>query len=210
MDRGTPTSETTLPRRERKRLSPTERRAAIEEAAAKLFAERGYVACTLDDIAAAAGVTKPMIYRHFESKKELYLSLLAKYRDELAQAALEEYRTDEPLEARLPAMTNAWFAYVEKHPSAAKMLLRDAAGDAEIEAFQQQLRAMQRAADMALIREQHSPSLPELQIEPLAEVIRSSLTGLALWWLEHPEIPRSVPVEVMLRVTRGLVGTRGG
>jgi AcrR family transcriptional regulator len=179
----------------------------IEDAAAMLFAERGYVACTLDDIAAAAGVTKPMIYRHFDSKKELHLNLLAKYRDELAQAALQEYRIDEPLEGRLPAMTDAWFAYVEEHPSAARMLLRDAAGDAEIEAFQQQLRAMQRSADMALIREQHAASLPEPQIEPLAEVIRSSLTGLALWWLEHPEVPRSVPVEVMLRVTRGLLGT---
>jgi AcrR family transcriptional regulator len=195
-----PTSRT----RRRQRLSPAERRAAIEEAAARLFAERGSTATTLDDIAAAAGITKPMIYRHFESKQELELALLAKHRDQLAQAALAEYDAHEPLEARLPAMIDAWFAYVERHPHGARMLLRDAAGDPEIEGFQQELRAMQRAADIALIKE-HDASIAESQLEPLAEVIRSSLTGLALWWLERPGVPRSAPVEAMLRVVQGLL-----
>jgi AcrR family transcriptional regulator len=195
-----PTSRT----RRRQRLSPAERRAAIEEAAARLFAERGSTATTLDDIAAAAGITKPMIYRHFESKQELELALLAKHRDQLAQAALAEYDAQGPLEARLPAMIDAWFAYVERHPHGARMLLRDAAGDPEIEGFQQELRAMQRAADIALIKE-HDASIAESQLEPLAEVIRSSLTGLGLWWLERPGVPRSAPVEAMLRVVQGLL-----
>ena len=199
-----PTSRT----RRRQRLLPSERRGAIEEAAARLFAERGSTATTLDDIAAAAGITKPMIYRHFESKQELQLALLAKHRDQLAQAALAEYDAKEPLEARLPAMTDAWFAYLERHPHGARMLLRDAVGDPDIEAFQQELRGMQRAADIALIKE-HDPSIAESQLEPLAEVIRSSLTGLGLWWLERPDVPRSAPVEAMLRVLQGLLAVHG-
>ena len=41
-----------------------------------LFAEHGYSATTMDDIAEAAGVTKPLVYQHFDSKRALYLELL--------------------------------------------------------------------------------------------------------------------------------------
>lgn len=189
----------------RRRQSYPQRQAAIENAAVELFAERGYAGTTLDEIAAAAGTTKPMIYRHFESKQALALALLAKHRDELAHAALAEYRADQPIDALIPTITDAWFAYVERHPSASKMLLRDAVGDPEIEAFQRQLRATQRAADMALIREHQGSTIPESLVEPLAEIVRSSLTALALWWFEHPEVPRAVPVEAIVRVTSGLL-----
>jgi len=52
----------------RRRLPPDQRRALIEDAAARLFAERGYAATKREDIAAAAGVTKPILYRHFDNK----------------------------------------------------------------------------------------------------------------------------------------------
>ena len=192
-----------------KRLPPQERRALIEEAAARLFADRGYSHTTLDDIAAAAHVTKPMIYRHFESKKALHLALLAKHRDELAARALEHYPADGPFEATVPAMADAWFAYVEEHPYAWRMLFRDTTGDPDVEAFHREIQAWQRSNDMAMIRDQLGDSIPEAEVEPLAEVIRSSLTGLALWWLDNPSVPRSVLVDVVVRLTRGvLAGAR--
>src|SRR3712207_5099849 len=116
---------------ERKRLPPHERRALVEEAAARLFAQRGYAATRLEDVAAAAGVTKPVLYRHFASKKALCLALLAKHRDALAEAALAQYAGREgTLEERLPAMLDAWYAYVEAHPDGCRMLFaRDITGD---------------------------------------------------------------------------------
>src|SRR5262249_32044482 len=68
---------------ERRRLPAAARRALIEAAAARLFAERGYAATRLDDVAAAANVTKPVLYRHFETKKALYLALLERHRAQL-------------------------------------------------------------------------------------------------------------------------------
>ena len=65
------------------RLPADERRATILAAAGPLFARDGYAATRIDDIAAAAGVTKPIIYRHFASKKALYAALLRKHRDDL-------------------------------------------------------------------------------------------------------------------------------
>jgi AcrR family transcriptional regulator len=54
---------------ERRRLPTAERRAVILAAAGPLFARDGYAGTRLDDVAAAAGVTKPILYRHFDSKK---------------------------------------------------------------------------------------------------------------------------------------------
>lgn len=196
-----------MPRPTRKRLPPHERRALIEDAAARLFSEHGYAGTRIADVAGAAGVTKPMLYRHFASKKELHLALLARHRDALAGHALAQYVPgDRPLAERLPAMLDAWFAYVEEHPYAWRMLFRDTTGDSDIQAFHRELQGMQRAADVALLRETGLP-IPAVQLEPLGEVVRSSLTGLALWWLEHPDVPRPVLVDAMLRVCTGLLAT---
>jgi AcrR family transcriptional regulator len=191
----------------RRRLSAAERRGLIEDAAARLFAERGYAAATVEDIVAEAGVSKPMLYRHFESKKELQMKLLEHRRDELAAAPLDSFLQGkgEP-EQRLPAMIAAWFAHVEQHPDTSRILFQDATGDPDIQALQRELRRRQRAADIALLRE-FAPQLPEHELEPLGEIIRSSLTGLALWWLDNPDVPRAVVVAAVLRVTAGVLLT---
>ncbi len=59
-----------------RRLTAGERRDQLFDVALSLFAERGYAATTMDDIAEAAGVTKPLVYQHFDSKRALYLELM--------------------------------------------------------------------------------------------------------------------------------------
>jgi AcrR family transcriptional regulator len=72
-----------------RRLSADERRAQLIAAALALFAERGFNATTMDDIAERAGVTKPLLYQHFESKRALYLELVDQVADELIAAIHE-------------------------------------------------------------------------------------------------------------------------
>jgi AcrR family transcriptional regulator len=189
----------------RARLPAAERRALIEQAAARLFAERGYEQTTVADISAAAGVSKPMLYRYFESKKDLHMRLLERRRDELAAAPLGKFLETEglPLQ-RLEAMIDAWFAHVEEHADSSRLLFQDVTGDAEIKDLQRELRRRQRAADVAMLRE-FGPPLPEAELEPLGEIIRSSLTGLALWRLDNPGVPRAVVVAAMVRMLRGML-----
>jgi AcrR family transcriptional regulator len=59
-----------------RRLTAEERRRQLFDVALSLFADRGFAATTMDDIAEAAGVTKPLVYQHFESKRALYLELM--------------------------------------------------------------------------------------------------------------------------------------
>jgi AcrR family transcriptional regulator len=187
------------------RLSAPLRRAAIEDAAAQLFATHGYAATSVDQIVAQAGVSKPMLYRHFDSKKDLCMKLLERRRDELAAAPLDEYlRAEGDPVAVLRAMLEAWFEHVERNPHSSRMLFQDIVGDAEIRALQLELRGRQRAADVALLRE-FAPHIREADLEPLGEIVRSSMSGLALWWLDRPEVPRALVVEAMLRMTRGMI-----
>jgi AcrR family transcriptional regulator len=82
------------------RLLPrAERRATLLAGAAEAFATGGFDGTSMDDIAAAAGVTKLIVYRHFESKEELYRAILEEVSGRLAErvgAALEAARRQGP------------------------------------------------------------------------------------------------------------------
>lgn len=66
-----------------RRLSADERRRQLFDVALQLFAERGFDAATMDEIAERAGVTKPLLYQHFSSKRALYLELVDTVAEEL-------------------------------------------------------------------------------------------------------------------------------
>ena len=72
-----------------RRLTAEQRRQQLFAVALELFAQRGYRATTMDDIAERAGVTKPLLYQHFSSKRALYLELV----DSIAQDLLTAIRT---------------------------------------------------------------------------------------------------------------------
>jgi AcrR family transcriptional regulator len=71
-----------------RRLTAEQRRGQLFAVALELFALRGYRATTMDDIAERAGVTKPLLYQHFSSKRALYLELV----DSIAQDQLTAIR----------------------------------------------------------------------------------------------------------------------
>ncbi|QQS25877.1 MAG: TetR/AcrR family transcriptional regulator [Actinomycetota bacterium] len=58
------------------RLPASERREQLLLVALDVFAHRGYHGTSMNDVAEAAGVTKPVLYQHFDSKRDLYLALL--------------------------------------------------------------------------------------------------------------------------------------
>ena len=62
----------------RRRLTAEERRESILDAANHVFGERGFENVRIDDVATAAGISKALIYEHFESKQELYGELMSR------------------------------------------------------------------------------------------------------------------------------------
>ena len=71
----------------RKRLSRGERYDLILEHAIDVFGTRGYHNVSMDDIAEAAGVSKALVYQHFESKDELYLEVLLSFQRQIARVS---------------------------------------------------------------------------------------------------------------------------
>jgi AcrR family transcriptional regulator len=176
----------------------------IERAATRLFAQRGFAATTVDDIVQAAGVTKPMLYRHFESKQELCVALLVHHRAELIAAPLAHFLPGaEDRATQVASMIDAWLGYIEQHPDATRLLFTPISGDPEVERVQRELHARQSATQTALLRE-FVPGLPEAEAEPLGELMRASLAAMALWWLDRPELPREVPARALVRSILGI------
>jgi AcrR family transcriptional regulator len=191
----------------RVRLSAQARRATIVEAAGRLFGERGYDATTLDDVAAAAGVTKPILYRHFASKRDLYLALLRRHRDDLPTFA-DAIPPAGPPEERVRAVLDFWLDYVETHSYAWRMLFRDRGGGPEVEAFRAEVHARARAVLADLIGGLSGGAIPRREREPLGELMSMGMASLVLWWLEGAAISREAILDALTRAwTALLVGS---
>jgi AcrR family transcriptional regulator len=184
---------------QRRRLRPLERRALIVEAAGHLFAQRGYDGTRLDDVAAAAGVTKPVLYRHFAGKAALYLALLERHRQDLG-GFVEGLPADGTLEERLRTVLEVWFAYAETHSYAWVMLFRDTGGGAEITAFRRDVHAQARTVLAAAIEALAEWPVPKCELDPLAEMMTMARASLVLWWIETPQASRAGITSAMTRL----------
>jgi AcrR family transcriptional regulator len=193
---------------ERRRLPLAERRELITEAAGRLFGERGYDGTRLADIAAAAGVTKPVLYRHFDSKRDLYLALLARHRDDLPTfvGVMPDGGT---LGERLRAVLEDWLEYVETHSYAWQMLFRDTGGGPDVRAFRREVHARAREVLAGIIRALEDARIPPEEIEPLAELMSMGMAALVLWWMDNPGTSRATLVDAMTRVWTGLLSADG-
>jgi AcrR family transcriptional regulator len=189
----------------RRRLSSEERRATIVEAAGRLFGERGYDATRLDDIAAAAGVTKPILYRHFDTKRALYLALLERHRDDLASFAAMIDAEEGTADERLRTVLDVWLTYVEAHSYAWRMLFRDTGGGPEVEAFRLEVHARARAVLVGIIRTLSEVPIPRRELEPLAELMSMGMASVVLWWMENPSASRGAVLDAIARVWGGLL-----
>jgi AcrR family transcriptional regulator len=175
-------------------MTATARREVIATAAAELFAERGYRGASIEEIARRSGVTPPVVYEHFESKRDLYRALLERQFAELREVWREHFAGEGPLEERVAGSFDAWFAYVEAHPFAGRVLFRYST-DPEIEAVHAEVAARSREAILPLFAaepgaENVAGSVAEEGIEMVWVVLRGVLQGLAVWWSEHPDVPR--------------------
>ena len=94
------------------RLPRQQRRAQLLEAANHVFTTRGYHAASMDDIADAAGISKPVLYQHFSSKLDLYLALLDTSCDRLVEIVHDSLASTEKNADRVEATIDAFYEFV--------------------------------------------------------------------------------------------------
>jgi len=104
------------------RLPRRERRAQLLEAAREVFVAQGYHAAAMDDIAVAAGVSKPVLYQHFPGKLELYLALLDQSGEAMLAAVDAALASTTDNKQRVADTVSAYFAFVEDPGGAYRLI----------------------------------------------------------------------------------------
>ena len=112
-----------------RRLTGEQRRVQLIEVAAALFAERGFRSTTMDDVAEAAGVTKPLLYQHFSSKKALYLELVDAIAQKILDAISEATMRAEGGRQQVEYSLNAYFSLVVEDRASIQLLYDRDRGD---------------------------------------------------------------------------------
>jgi AcrR family transcriptional regulator len=160
--------------------------------AERAFAERGYHAASVDAIAEAAGISKPMVYAYFGSKEGLYRACMAAARERLFDALREGVDVTAAPDQQLWHGLLAFFTFVERRHDSWSVLLGDVtAGTGPFAADGAEIRREMAGLVGDLLR--RAAAAEGLDVGELADQLARALIGagesLAAWWEEHPDEP---------------------
>ena len=188
----------------RKRMSASDRRVLILEAAREAFADGGYHQTSLDTVAESAGVSKALIYEHFASKRELHAAMLEQHVTELVERLNAALAGAEPGEDRMRAGTEAFFTFLEERRGAAAIMLRNTA-DPDVAEWLARLREQVGAAIVTLMTADIGEQIKEspqtrVEIEMIAQQQIGAIQSLADWWGEHRDVPKEQVVAAVMEL----------
>ncbi len=155
------------------RLPRDQRRVQLLDAASEVFASKGYHAAAMDDIADAAGVSKPVLYQHFPSKLDLYLALLDQSCDRLVDVVQEALASTDDNADRVIATVAAFYEFVSSSGEFRFVFESDLTGDGAVQRRLSRVNDEISDAIAAVIAE--DTSLPPQQ----AKLLAVSLVGIA-------------------------------
>ena len=104
------------------RLPREERRAQLLDAALEVFVAHGYHAAAMEDVAERAGISKPVLYQHFDGKLELYLAIVDAQTEALTGLVRDALASTEDHKERVYATIAAFFAFVDGPGGAYRLL----------------------------------------------------------------------------------------
>lgn len=175
-----------------------QRRASLLEAANDVFTSKGYHAAAMDEIADAAGVSKPVLYQHFSSKLDLYLDLLDLSCDRLVEEVEEALASTDDNADRVVATMGAFYEFVSSSRGKFRFVFEsDLTGDG---AVQQRLwRVNDEIADAIAEVISDDTDLPPAQAKLLGIALVGIAQVSARYWVS------SGPDRVDLEVAKQLV-----
>ncbi|MFJ9905286.1 TetR/AcrR family transcriptional regulator [Streptomyces sp. NPDC101152] len=170
----------------RRRMGVEERRQQLIGVALELFSQRSPDDVSIDEIAAAAGISRPLVYHYFPGKLSLYEAALKRAAEDLAGRFAEPQQG--PLGARLLRAMHRFFDFVDEHGPGFSALMRGgpAVGSSATNALIDSVR--QAAYDQILLHlgVEDPPARLELVVRSWISLAEST----ALIWLDGRRIPR--------------------
>ncbi|ARX83033.1 TetR family transcriptional regulator [Streptomyces alboflavus] len=171
----------------RRRMGVEERRQQLIGVALELFSNRSPDDVSIDEIASAAGISRPLVYHYFPGKLSLYEAALKRAADELAERFVEPH--EGPLGARLLRVTGRFLGFVDEHGPGFSALMRGgpAVGSSTTNALIDSVR--QAAYDQILAH--LGVTAPPARLELVVRSWISLAESTALIWLDGRRIPRA-------------------
>jgi AcrR family transcriptional regulator len=167
----------------RVRMTGQERRTQLLDVGRKLFAERGFDATSIEEVAARAGVTKPVVYEHFGGKEGLYAVVVDREMERVlagVTGALSGGSARELLEQT----ALAFLVYIEEQPDGFRILVRDSPVASSSGTFASLISDIATQVEHILAREfktrGYDAKLASLYSQALVGMV--ALTGQ--WWLD--------------------------
>jgi AcrR family transcriptional regulator len=172
------------------------------DAAHTLFAERGYAAVTMDDVAAVVGVTKPLLYNYFGNKERLYLACMEPAGDALIATVVDAVAaTSSPADA-VDAGLRAFFAFLAEDREAWRVLFDEtlpASGEVARRVGEYRDRITQAVAGTLLARLPPARrARARTEVQALSMAVLGAAEALGRWWLRTEEISAERAAELLI------------
>lgn len=172
----------------RRRMGVEERKRQLIGVALELFSHRSPEDVSIDEIAAAAGISRPLVYHYFPGKQSLYEAALRRAAEELAGRFVEP--REGPLGARLLRVMRRFFDFVDEHGPGFSALMRGgpAVGSSTANAMIDEVR---QAAYEQILAHLDVTAAPPPRLELVVRSWVSLAESTALLWLDGRRIPRA-------------------
>jgi AcrR family transcriptional regulator len=186
----------------RSRLPRDERMEQTLEAAHGLFAERGYAAVKMDEIAAAVGVTKPLLYTYFGNKELLYIACMERAGDALTAAIADAIAASQGSADALGAGVHAFFSFLDSDRAAWAVLFDETlpqGGEVaeRVGEYRGRLIGLVSETMLALLPEDRRAAA-KLEVEALSTALLGASEALARWWLLTEAMSAAAVAELLV------------
>jgi AcrR family transcriptional regulator len=183
------------------RLSADERRAQLERIAGRMFADGGYHGVSMEQLADAAGVSKPVLYQHFPSKRELYLALIRDAVHEMEARVRAALKGTTDNRARVEGATETYFAFVDDPRF--RLIFSAERSDEEVHA--EVNAAHRRVTETVAELISEDAGLDRASALFLAAALRGLAAEGARWWADHYDVSRDQAAKLAAQLAwRGL------
>jgi AcrR family transcriptional regulator len=179
----------------------------ILDVAGGAFARDGYHSASMDEIAAGAEVSKPVVYAYFGSKEQLYLAYIERTGRQLLDRLERSGRPEDPPMERLRARITEFLEFVEEHRDGWRVLFAEAASNRPLADEVADLRRRIASAVCRMLEETRDAGfeMAPHASDGIAHAIVGAGESLANWWLEQPSVPREMVVDWYVSLVQAAV-----
>jgi AcrR family transcriptional regulator len=178
-------------RQPRVRMTGSERREQLLEIGRGVFADKGYEAASIEEIAQRANVSKPVVYEHFGGKEGLYAVVVDREVRSLLDRVTNALDADHP-RVKLEQAAHAFLTYVQEEPGGFRILLRDTPAVSGSGTFASLIGDIAAQVEYVLEEEFKERGF-DVKLAPLySRALVGMIALVGQWWLDAEKPSRDV------------------